>query len=98
MNNSTIATFANDSNAVKIMANVTGKGRDIISSDSTLQFNDDVSTSKTLGSQKIDFSGSGTLALVDPDGFYGGISDFSKGDTVELLDLGRFLLSHAHMA
>jgi hypothetical protein len=63
---------------------VTGKGTDTISGAATLEFGAGVSTAKTLGHQDIDFAGDGTLHLLKPAAFYGEISDFAAGDTVEL--------------
>lgn len=61
-----------------------GRGTDTISGDSTLEFLTGVSSPKTLGDQDIEFTGAGTLDLVVPRIFYGEISDFGSGDTVEL--------------
>jgi hypothetical protein len=86
-------SFANDGTidaangeTVTIKPAVTGKGTDTISGGSTLEFASNVATAKGLGNQDIDFSsGGGTLDLLTPKGFYGEISDFGSGDTVELL-------------
>ena len=43
-----------------------------------------MSTAATLGDQDIGFTGGGTLHLLAPTSFYGEISDFAAGDTVEL--------------
>ena len=43
-----------------------------------------MSTAATLGDQDIGFTGGGTLHLLAPTSFYGEISDFGSGDTVEL--------------
>jgi hypothetical protein len=46
-----------------------------------------VSSAKTLSDQDIGFStGGGTLDLLKPTSFYGEISGFAAGDTVELFD------------
>jgi hypothetical protein len=50
----------------------------------TLEFGAGVSTAATLGDQDIGFTGGGTLHLLAPTSFYGEISDFGSGDTVEL--------------
>jgi len=64
---------------------VSGKGTDTISGAATLEFSAGVSTAATLGDQDIGFTGGGTLHLLAPTSFYGEISDFAAGDTVELL-------------
>jgi hypothetical protein len=65
---------------------VTGKGTDTISGAATLEFGAGVSSATTLGSQNIAFSiGGGTLDLLAPTSFYGEVSGFAAGDTVELL-------------
>ena len=69
---------------------VTGKGTDTISGAATLEFGAGVSTAKTLGYQDIDFADVGTLHLLKPTSFYGEISDFAAGDTVELLGSWAF--------
>ena len=69
---------------------MTGKGTDTISGASTLEFGAGVSTSTTAGNQDIGFTGGGTLHLLAPASFYGEISDFGSGDTVELLGLWTF--------
>ncbi len=81
-NNGAIDVANGDS--VTIVPTVTGTGTDTISGDSTLEFEGRVSTAKTRGHQDIDFSGGGTLDLLAPDRFFGEISDFAAGDTVEL--------------
>jgi hypothetical protein len=81
---------------VRIEPTVTGKGTDTISGDSTLEFDAGVSSAKTLGDQDIDFTGGGTLHLLAPKSFYGEISDFGTGDTVELLGSWHFsAISHS---
>ena len=50
----------------------------------TLEFDSAVSSSTTVGSQNIGFTGGGTLDLTDPTSFYGEMSSFAAGDTVEL--------------
>ena len=76
---------------------MTGAGADTISGPAKLQFDAGVSTAATLGDQDIDLSGKGgTMALVDPTGFYGKISDFGSNDTVKLESFWAFsALSHA---
>jgi hypothetical protein len=69
---------------------VTGKGTFTIFGDSTLAFDAGVSSAKTLGNQDIDFAGPGTLDLLRPARFYGEISDFAAGDTIELLGSWAF--------
>jgi hypothetical protein len=69
---------------VAIEANVAGTGTDTISGGSTLEFGAGVSTAATLGDQDVDFTGAGALHLLNPASFYGEISDFAAGDTVEL--------------
>jgi hypothetical protein len=65
---------------------VAAPGTDTISGASTLEFNSTVASSKTVGSQDIQFSGSGgTLDLTDPKGFFGEMSNFASGDAVDLL-------------
>ena len=61
-----------------------GQGDGHISGASTLEFGAGVGTPATLGDQDIGFSGGGTLDLLAPTSFYGEISDFGSGDTVEL--------------
>src|SRR5271165_5811082 len=63
---------------------VSGKGTDTISGAATLEFSAGVSTAATLGDQDIGFTGGGTLHLLAPTSFYGEISNFGSGDTVEL--------------
>jgi hypothetical protein len=69
---------------------VTGTGTDTISGASTLEFDSAVSSSTTVGSQNIGFTGGGTLDLTDPTSFYGEMSGFAAGDTVELLGSWAF--------
>ena len=95
--------FTNDGTAqvsagkLEIDGAVTGAGTDTISGPAKLQFDAGVSTAATLGEQDIDLSGKGgTMALVDPTGFYGKISDFGSNDTVKLEGFWAFsALSHA---
>ena len=95
--------FTNDGTAqvsagkLEIEGAVTGAGTDTISGPAKLQFDAGVSTAATLGDQDIDLSGKGgTMALVDPTGFYGKISDFGSNDTVKLEGFWAFsALSHA---
>ena len=78
-------TIEVSSGALELRGVVAGKGTDTISGGSTLQFGRGVSSAKTLGDQDIDFSaGGGALHLLAPTSFYGEISDFGTGDTVEL--------------
>ena len=72
------------------MGAVTGTGTDTISGASTLEFDAAVSTSATVGSQNIGFTGGGTLDLTDPKAFWGEISDFATTDAVELLGSWAF--------
>jgi hypothetical protein len=72
------------SGTLDFMGAVTGTGTDTISGASTLEFDSGVSSSTTVGSQNIGFTGGGTLDLTDPTSFYGEISDFAVGDTVDL--------------
>jgi hypothetical protein len=76
--------------AATIEPTVTGTGTDTISGDSTLEFDAGVSTAATLGDQDIDFTGAGALHLLKPASFYGEISGFAAGDTVELLGSWAF--------
>jgi hypothetical protein len=98
------SAFANDGKidaangeTVTVEPAVTGKGKDTISGGSTLEFASNVATAKGLGNQDIDFStGGGTLDLLAPKSFYGEISDFGSGDTVELLGSWAYSsISHA---
>jgi large repetitive protein len=77
---------------LEIEGAVTGAGTDTISGPAKLQFDAGVSSD-----QDVDLSGKGgTMALVDPTGFYGKISDFGSNDTVKLEGLWAFsALSHA---
>jgi len=87
---------ANGETAI-IVPKVTGKGTDTISGAATLEFDAGVSSAKTLGSQDIDFTGGGTLHLLKPTSFYGEISDFGSGDTVELKGSWAFsAILHSH--
>ena len=72
------------------MGAVTGTGTDTISGASTLEFDAAVSSSTTLGSQNIGFTGGGTLDLTDPKAFWGEISGFATTDAVELLGSWAF--------
>ncbi len=63
---------------------ISGTGSDTISGAATLEFGAGVSSAATLGDQDIGFTGGGTLHLLAPTSFYGEISDFGSGDTVEL--------------
>ena len=72
------------SGTLELKGAVTGKGTDTISGASTLELGAGVSTAATLGDQDIGFTGGGTLRLLAPTSFYGEISDFGSGDTVEL--------------
>ena len=63
---------------------MSGTGTDTISGVSTLEFGAGVGTAATLGDQDIGFTGGGTLHLLAPTTFYGEISSFAAGDTVEL--------------
>ena len=72
------------SGTLELKGAVTGTGTDTISGDSTLEFGAGVSTAAALGDQDIGFTGGGTLHLLAPTSFYGEISDFGSGDTVEL--------------
>ena len=83
-------TIEVSSGTLELKGAVTGKGTDTISSAATLEFGAGVSTAKTLGDQDIGFTGGGTLHLLKPTSFYGEISDFAAGDTVELLGSWAF--------
>jgi fibronectin-binding autotransporter adhesin len=79
-----VATILISSGTVEFNEVVNGKGTITISNGSTLEVGA-VSSPKTRGSQDIDFStGGGLLDLTLPYLFYGEISNFSTGDTVEL--------------
>ena len=78
------------SGTLELKGAVTGKGTDTISGASTLEFGAGVSTAATLGDQDIGFTGGGTLHLLAPTSFYGEISDFGSGDTVELMGSWAF--------
>ena len=86
-NSGTLAVSNGDT--VDVETAVTGTGTDTISAASTLEFDSAVSSSTTVGSQNIRFTG-GTLDLTDPARFCGEVSDFAAGDTVELLGRWRF--------
>jgi len=73
-----------------VQAAVTGTGSDKVSGASTLEFDSTVSSSTTVGSQNIGFTAGGTLDLTDPTAFWGEVSDFAAGDTVELLGSWAF--------
>ena len=75
---------------VAIEPNVTGKGTDTISGDSTLEFGSGVSTATTLGDQDIDCTGAGTLHLLKPASCGEDFQSFAAGDTVELLGSWAF--------
>jgi hypothetical protein len=88
---STIAPAVTNTKTIEVTAGtldlagkVSGKGTDMISGGATLEFGAGVSTAATLGDQDIGFTGGGTLHLLRPTSFYGEISDFGSGDTVEL--------------
>jgi hypothetical protein len=87
-NSGTLAVSNGDT--VDVETTVTGTGTETISGASTLEFDSAVSGGTTVGSQNIGFTGGGTLDLVDPTSFYGEISDFAAGDTVELLSSWAF--------
>ncbi len=78
------------SGTLELKGAVTGTGTDTISGASTLEFGAGVSTAATHGDQDIGFTGGGTLHLLAPTSFYGEISDFGAGDTVELLGSWAF--------
>ncbi len=78
------------SGTLELKGAVSGKGTDTISGASTLEFGAGVSSAATLGDQDIGFTGGGTLHLLAPTSFYGEISDFAAGDTVELLGSWAF--------
>ena len=89
-------TIEASSGTLEVKGAVTGKGTDTISGAATLEFGAGVSSAKTLGDQDIGFHGGGTLHLLKPTSFYGEISDFGAGDTVELLGSWAFSrISHA---
>ena len=94
---STIAPAVTNTGTIEVTAAtldfkgaVTGTGTDTISGASTLEFDSAVSSSTTVGSQNIGFTGGGTLDLTDPTSFYGEVSGFAAGDTVELLGSWAF--------
>jgi len=98
----TATTFANSGTieasggTLTLTDAVTGTGTDTISGAATLEFDAGVSSAKTLGDQDIDFTGAGTLDLLKPTSFYGEISDFAAGDTIELKGSWAFsAISHA---
>ena len=78
------------SGTLDLMGAVTGKGTDMISGPSTLEFDGAVASSKTLGDQNIGFTGGGTLDLTDPNAFWGEISSFAATDAIELLGSWAF--------
>ena len=89
-------TIEASSGTLEVTGAVTGKGTDTISGAATLEFGAGVSSAKTLGHQDIEFTGGGTLDLLAPASFYGEISDFGSGDTVELKGSWHFSgISHA---
>lgn len=89
-------TIEASSGTLEVTGPVTGKGTGTISGAATLEFGAGVSSAKTLGDQDISFSGGGTLDLLKPTSFYGEISDFGAGDTLELLGSWAFSrISHA---
>jgi hypothetical protein len=83
-------TILVSSGKLELEGAVTGTGTDTISGSSKLEFDKGVSTAATLGDQDIDFTGGGTLALLEPSRFYGEISDFGSGDTIKLDHSWRF--------
>ena len=86
-NNGTVLV---SSGTLDLTGAVTGKGTDTISDASTLEFGAGVSTATTVGDQNIGFTGGGTLDLLAPTSFYGEISGFGTGDTVDLLGSWKF--------
>ena len=82
--NSGTLTVSNEDTVDIETDGVTGRGTDTISGASTLEFGSAVSSSTTVGSQNIGFAGGGTLDLTDPTSFYGEVSGFATGDTIEL--------------
>jgi hypothetical protein len=94
---STIAPAVTNTGTIEVTAAtldfkgaVTGTGTDTISGASTLEFDSGMSSSTTVGSQNIGFTGGGTLDLTDPNAFFGEISNFATTDTVELLGSWAF--------
>jgi hypothetical protein len=77
-------TIEASSGTLELKGAVTGKGMDTISAAATLEFGAGVSSAATLGDQDIDFTGAGTLHLLKAASFYGEISNFAKGDEIEL--------------
>ncbi len=59
-------------------------GTDSILGAATLEFDAGVSTAAKLGDQYVLFTGGGTLDLLKPTSFYGEISNFGSGDSVDL--------------
>ena len=78
------------SGTLDLMRAAIGTGTNTISGASTLEFDAAVSSSKTVGSQNIGFTGGGTLDLTDPQAFWGEISGFATTDVVELLGSWAF--------
>ena len=68
---------------------MTGTGTDTISGSSKLEFGEECLPPRQ-GDQDIDFTGGGTLDLLEPASFYGEISNFGSGDTVDLEDSWEF--------
>ena len=96
-NSGTIDVANGDSVRMNSLTAVAGTGTDTVSGHSTLEFDDGVSTAATLGDQDIDFTGAGTLHLLNPASFYGEISDFAAYDKIKLLGSWAFsAISHAH--
>ena len=57
---------------------------DTIAGGAKLEFDSSVGVSSTLHAQNVVFAGAGTLDLGSPQGFWGEISGFVKGDSVAL--------------
>jgi hypothetical protein len=80
-----------DFNGAVTGGTVATPGTDTISgASSVLEFDSTVASSKTIGSQDIVFNG-GTLDLTKPTNFWGEISNFAAGDTIDLLGKWSFL-------